>query len=90
MAKQGRAIYGVDMKIVDDDGKELPWDGEASGELLVRGPWIIEQLLQGARAATRWSDGWFPTGDVAKHRRRRLHADHRPQQGRDQVAAASG
>ena len=65
-AKQGRAVYGVDMKIVDDDGKELPWDGKASGELLVRGPWIVSQLLQGRRrrpAAT--ADGWFPTGDVA-------------------------
>ena len=48
-AKQGRAVFGVDMKIVGDDGKELPRDGKASGELLVRGPWIIAQLLQGRR-----------------------------------------
>ncbi len=46
-AKQGRAVFGVDMKIVGDDGRELPHDGKASGELLVRGPWIIEWLLQG-------------------------------------------
>ena len=46
-AKQGRAVFGVDMKIVDDDGEELPHDGKASGELLVRGPWIIVELLQG-------------------------------------------
>ena len=49
MAKQGRAIYGVDMKIVDEDGHELPWDGEASGDLLVRGPWILGAVLQGRR-----------------------------------------
>ena len=46
-AKQGRAVFGVDMKIVDDDGKELPWDGKASGELLVRGPVDHRELLQG-------------------------------------------
>ena len=48
-AKQGRAVFGVDMKIVGDDGEELPRDGKASGELLVRGPWIIAELLQGRR-----------------------------------------
>jgi acyl-CoA synthetase (AMP-forming)/AMP-acid ligase II len=65
MAKQGRAIYGVDMKIVGDDGKELPWDGEASGELLVRGPWIISSYFKG-EGGDPLVDGWFPTGDVAK------------------------
>jgi fatty-acyl-CoA synthase len=40
-AKQGRTVYGVDMKIVDPEGKELPWDGVASGQLMVRGPWVI-------------------------------------------------
>ncbi|HVE89318.1 MAG TPA: AMP-binding protein, partial [Burkholderiaceae bacterium] len=39
--KQGRALFGVDMKIVDDDGKDLPWDGVAFGNLLVRGPWVV-------------------------------------------------
>jgi len=65
MAKQGRAIYGVDMKIVGDDGRELPWDGEASGELLVRGPWIIRSYFKG-EGGDPLVDGWFPTGDVAK------------------------
>ena len=65
-AKQGRAVFGVDMKIVDDDGKELPHDGKASGELLVRGPWVIAELLQGrGRRRSLDGDGWFPTGDVA-------------------------
>jgi fatty-acyl-CoA synthase len=65
MAKQGRAIYGVDMKIVGDDGKELPWDGEASGELLVRGPWIIDSYFKN-EGGDPLVEGWFPTGDVAK------------------------
>ena len=64
MAKQGRAIFGVEMKIVDDDGKELPWDGKAFGELLVRGPWILPQYFKG-EGGNPLVDGWFPTGDVA-------------------------
>ncbi|MCL4738595.1 MAG: fatty-acid--CoA ligase [Burkholderiaceae bacterium] len=63
-AKQGQAIFGVDMKIVGADGKELPWDGKASGELLVRGPWIVEQYFKG-EGGDPLEDGWFPTGDVA-------------------------
>src|SRR6185436_10636892 len=66
--KQGRAIYGVDMKIVDDAGKELPWDGKAFGDLLVRGPWICKEYYKAEGGSPlRWDDnghGWFPTGDV--------------------------
>ena len=65
MAKQGRAIYGVDMKIVGEDGKELPWDGDASGELMVRGPWIMNRYFKD-EGGNPLVDGWFPTGDVAK------------------------
>ena len=68
-AKQGRDVYGVDMKIVGDDGNELPWDGKASGELLVRGPWVIERYFKGEGGNPLVKDadgnGWFPTGDVA-------------------------
>ena len=64
-SKQGRTIYGVDMKIVDPDGAELPWDGEASGDLLVRGPWIISTYFKN-EGGDPLVDGWFPTGDVAK------------------------
>ncbi len=46
--KQGKVIYGVDWRIVDGDGKELPWDGVAFGDLQVRGPWVVGALLQGA------------------------------------------
>ena len=65
MAKQGRAIYGVDMKIVDADGNELPWDGQNSGDLLVRGPWIISSYFKGEGGDPLVAGGWFPTGDVA-------------------------
>ncbi len=64
MAKQGRAIYGVDMKIVDPEGKELPWDGKAYGDLHVKGPWIIGEYFKG-EGGNPLVDGWFPTGDVA-------------------------
>jgi 3-(methylthio)propionyl---CoA ligase len=62
--KQGRAIFGVDMKIVDDEGRELPRDGKAFGDLLVRGPWITREYFRG-EGGDPLVDGWFPTGDVA-------------------------
>jgi fatty-acyl-CoA synthase len=62
-SRQGRSVFGVDMKIVDADGNELPWDGKTSGELLVRGPWIIAGYFKAAGGPL--VDGWFPTGDVA-------------------------
>lgn len=64
LAKQGRAIFGVEMKIVDDAGKELPWDGKSTGDLLVRGPWIVARYFKSA-GGDPLVDGWFPTGDVA-------------------------
>jgi fatty-acyl-CoA synthase len=63
-AKQGRAVFGVDMKIVGEDGHELPRDGKASGELLVRGPWIVSSYFKG-EGGDPLVDGWFPTGDVS-------------------------
>jgi fatty-acyl-CoA synthase len=65
MAKQGRAVYGVDMKIVDENGAELPWGTETSGDVLVRGPWIISSYFKG-EGGDPLVDGWFPTGDVAR------------------------
>ncbi len=62
--KQGRVIYGVDMKIVDDAGVELPQDGIAFGNLYVRGPWVIRRYFKDAGGDPLVS-GWFPTGDVA-------------------------
>ncbi len=63
-AKQGRAVFGVDMKIVDGAGNELPRDGKASGELLVKGPWIVSRYFKG-EGGDPLLDGWFPTGDVS-------------------------
>jgi len=69
LLKQGRAIYGVDMKIVDGQGRDLPHDGKAAGDLLVRGPWIIREYFKdegGDPLVTdEHGDKWFPTGDVA-------------------------
>ncbi len=64
LEKQGHAIYGVDMKIVGDDGKELPWDGKTYGNLLVKGPWVISRYFKD-EGGDVLQDGWFPTGDVA-------------------------
>jgi fatty-acyl-CoA synthase len=64
LEKQGRVIYGVDMKIVDDDGNELPWDGTTYGNLLVRGPWVVSGYFK-SEGGDVLQDGWFPTGDVA-------------------------
>ena len=64
LRKQGHAIYGVDMKIVDDDGSELPWDGATYGHLLVKGPWVVSGYFRGEGGSVL-QDGWFPTGDVA-------------------------
>ena len=65
-AKAGRGIFGVEMRIVDDEGRELPWDGVAYGSLQVRGAWICSDYfnLEGESEA-HTVDGWFDTGDVA-------------------------
>ncbi|WP_297734101.1 long-chain-fatty-acid--CoA ligase [uncultured Maricaulis sp.] len=63
--KQGRLVFGVGMRIVDDEGKELPWDGKSSGHVQVRGPWIASGYYRGAGAESFTEDGWFETGDVA-------------------------
>jgi 3-(methylthio)propionyl---CoA ligase len=66
-SKQGRPVFGVEMKIVDAEGRELPHDGKSMGELLVRGPWIVSGYFEdeeATRAAVE-PDGWFHTGDVA-------------------------
>ncbi|ACV36445.1 3-(methylthio)propionyl-CoA ligase [Accumulibacter sp.] len=62
--KQGRAVYGVDMTIVDDDGAPLPRDGRSAGHLLVRGPWIASAYFRDEGSVLD-ADGFFDTGDVA-------------------------
>ena len=63
--KQGKAFFGVQMTIADDDGKELPHDGVAFGRLLVKGPTIVERYYKSENSAQD-ENGWFDTGDVAK------------------------
>jgi len=64
-AKQGRPLYGVDMRIVDDTGRALPHDGKAFGHLMVRGPWITKGYFKGEGGEILDADGYFDTGDVA-------------------------
>jgi fatty-acyl-CoA synthase len=63
--KQGRAQFGVEMKIVDGEGRPLPEDGKAFGRLLVRGPTVAAGYFKGAGGEVLDADGWFDTGDVA-------------------------
>jgi len=68
LESQGRVIYGIDMAIIDDEGRALPWDGQAAGNLVVRGPWVIERYFnhdESPLVSVDGEPGWFPTGDVA-------------------------
>jgi len=68
LEKQGKVVYGVDMAVSDDEGNELPWDGVSSGNLLVRGPWVIKSYFgqtDSPLVSLNGQPGWFPTGDVA-------------------------
>jgi fatty-acyl-CoA synthase len=66
-AKQGRPVFGVELKVVDDAGQPQPHDGKSMGELLVRGPWILSSYFEDSEASAAAIDkeGWFYTGDVA-------------------------
>jgi len=64
MLKQGRAIFGADLKIVGPDGHELPWDGVAFGDLKIRGPWIAGAYFGDEAGSATDDEGWFATGDV--------------------------
>lgn len=62
--RQGRLQFGIELKIVDESGKELAWDGLTAGALKVRGPWVVDQYYQAGHSALD-QDGWFDTGDIA-------------------------
>jgi fatty-acyl-CoA synthase len=62
----GIPVAGLEIKIVDEVGDELPRDGEAFGELLIRGPWIAAEYFKDPRSGESFDDGWLRTGDVAK------------------------
>ena len=63
--KQGRGVFGVELKIVDEDGHRLPWDGVAFGAVWVRGPWIASGYFKGEGGDKLDNEGFFPTGDIA-------------------------
>ena len=62
--KQGKPIYGVELKVVDDAGVELPKDGKSQGHLMVRGPWILQRYFKAEQDAVD-ENGWFDTGDIS-------------------------
>jgi fatty-acyl-CoA synthase len=64
-AKQGKPLPWVQLRLVDDSGAEVPWDGESTGELEVRGPWIAASYFSDESGAERFHDGWLRTGDIA-------------------------
>lgn len=63
-AKQGLLAPGLDMKVVDAEGREVPWDGRSMGEMALRGPWIADAYYDDERSAETFRDGWYYTGDV--------------------------
>jgi 3-(methylthio)propionyl---CoA ligase len=63
--KQGRPLFGTEVRIVDPENRKLPWDGKAFGELLVRGPWVCREYLHRGPEGAADAEGWFATGDVA-------------------------
>lgn len=65
-ALQGRSVFGIELRIEDEDGNELPRDGEAAGLLKVRGPWVLSAYHGHPAGSALDADGWFDTGDVAK------------------------
>ncbi len=63
IARQGKTVFGVEIKVVDEHGATLPRDGRSQGELMVRGQWIVSSYYKSDSSAL--VDGWFPTGDIA-------------------------
>ena len=63
VAKQGKSVFGIEIKLVDEQGVDLPRDGTSQGELMVRGQWIVDRYHKAERSAL--VNGWFPTGDIA-------------------------
>lgn len=62
--RQGRMLFGIEIEIKDEDGTVLPHDGETSGALMVRGPWVLDRYYRSGEPACD-SNGWFDTGDIA-------------------------
>ena len=63
--KQGMLVSGLETRLVDEEGNDLPWDGESRGELLFRGPWIASEYYNDPRSQETFIDGWYHSGDIA-------------------------
>jgi fatty-acyl-CoA synthase len=64
-AKQGRPLPWVELRLVDDAGREVPWDGESTGEIEVRGPWVATHYFKDESGEDKFDRGWLRTGDIA-------------------------
>jgi fatty-acyl-CoA synthase len=64
-ARQGKPLPWVELRLVGDDGREVPWDGESTGEIQVRGPWIAARYYNDTSGDPKFEDGWLRTGDIA-------------------------
>lgn len=62
--KQGLLVPGLEMKVLDAEGKEVPWDGKTFGEVVMRGPWIAAEYYKDERSKETFYDGWYHTGDI--------------------------
>lgn len=62
--KQGILMPGLEMKVLDVNGKEVPWDGKTFGEVCLRGPWIAAEYYRDERSKETFYDGWYHTGDI--------------------------
>ncbi|HEY2282520.1 MAG TPA: long-chain fatty acid--CoA ligase [Solirubrobacteraceae bacterium] len=64
-ARQGRAMPWVELRLIGDGGVEVPWDGQSTGEIEVRGPWIAARYFHGDQDDEKFDAGWLRTGDIA-------------------------
>ncbi len=63
--KAGRVLPLIDIRLMDDEGREVPWDGESTGEIQIRGPWIASRYYEDPSGDEKFDDGWLRTGDIA-------------------------
>ena len=64
-AKQGRPLPWVELRLIDGEGTEAPWDGASTGEIEVRGPWIAARYFRDESGDEKFDSGWLRTGDIA-------------------------
>ena len=62
---QGRPLPWIELRLIDDDGHHVPWDGSSTGELEMRGPWVAAGYFREGASAEKFDEGWLRTGDIA-------------------------